>query len=134
MDESNRDFEIQALKPTLDGLHLALLILRYPVSIEFLHISTGSIVKTVDLESIGLGDVSLHHLKSFGTGYTTLRTLSVSEDGRLLAIAALLTIIVLDIETSTTVGATTREIISSLSFSTGDPVIGASSSMMALDL
>ncbi|KAF3134257.1 hypothetical protein TWF594_008808 [Orbilia oligospora] len=84
MDEGNRDFEIQALKPTPDGLHLALLILRYLVSIEFLHISTGWIVKTVDLESIGLGDVSLHHLKSFGTGYTTLRILSFSEDGRLL--------------------------------------------------
>ncbi|KAF3106024.1 hypothetical protein TWF102_001921 [Orbilia oligospora] len=70
MDEGNRDFEIQALKPTPDGLHLALLILRR---------------------------------------------------WEVTAIAALLTIIVLDIDALTTVGATTREIISSLSFSTGDP-------------
>ncbi|KAF3102100.1 hypothetical protein TWF103_007744 [Orbilia oligospora] len=100
MDEGNRDFEIQALKPTPDGLHLALLILRYLVSIEFLHISTGWILWH------GIYDTSY---------IVILRRWEVT------AIAALLTIIVLDIDALTTVGATTREIISSLSFSTGDP-------------
>ncbi|KAF3228849.1 hypothetical protein TWF106_006369 [Orbilia oligospora] len=118
MDESNRDFEIQALKPTPDGLHLALLRLWHSVSIDFLHISTGSIVKTVDLKSTGLHDFLYHDLKTFGGEYTTPRTLAFSEDGRLLAMAASETIVILDIDTLTITEGITNGIVNSLSFST----------------
>ncbi|EGX50024.1 hypothetical protein AOL_s00076g375 [Orbilia oligospora ATCC 24927] len=87
MNERYRGFEIQALKPTPDGLHL---------------------------------------LNLFGREFTTSRTLSFSEDGRLLAIAALRTVVILNIDISTAIGAIATEIVNNLSFSTGGPGTGHS--------
>ncbi|KAK6510684.1 hypothetical protein TWF506_009786 [Arthrobotrys conoides] len=115
--ERDPSFEIQVLKPAPDGLHLALLILE-PLSVELLHISTGVITKTFNLGHIGLDEAPLQLFGGWGKDHTTPRTLTFSADGRLLAMAALKPIVILDIEVPKATSIFTNGIVNSISFST----------------